>query len=215
MCELFLCDLLTHRFYDVEAALKFNHIVLVCFVVVLSACSQFPKATEPSAPRQHVPQVSTDLTATSSNRNHATNLKTNKACIDIIREFEGVRLDAYQGPAGYWLIGYGHKAGVNPEMKITQERANKYLQEDLADFENSIRRNVKVPVTQNEFSAMVCLAYNIGSGNFKNSTVLKEINQGNRKAAADAFLMWNKVRGQVNSHQVKRRKLERDLFVKP
>ena len=73
----------------------------------------------------------------------------------------------------------------------------------------------KVPITENQFSAMVCLSYNIGSGNFYNSTVLKKINNNLPIEAADAILMWNKVNKKVNLHQVKRRKMERALFIKP
>lgn len=147
----------------------------------------------------------------------ATYFKTNQACIDIIKLSESVHLKAYQGPSGKWLIGYGHGAGVKPGMSITQGQAEQYLKEDLRMIEDAIAARLKLPVSRNQFSAMVCLAYNIGTGSFATSTVLKETNAGNFQRAADAFLMWNKVswggKLVVNAHLDNRRKQERSLYL--
>lgn len=137
---------------------------------------------------------------------------TNQQCIDVIREFEGVVLNAYIGPAGHWLIGYGHKAGVTPEMTITQAEAEAYLKADLNEVETNINRLVKVKVNRNQFSAMVCLAYNIGWGNFSSSTLLRKLNEGDYAEAAEQFLVWRMVDGEVNRHQEKRRARERAIF---
>jgi len=184
-------------------------LALLAFSLLTCACSNASK--KPSSKTNHHHNT---VKQNTSNRSAANQLRTNTQCINIIKKSEGVRYKAYKGPAGHWLIGYGHKAGVQPGMTITAEQAAKYLRADLKHFEQAITRVVKTPINRNEFSAMVCLSYNIGSGNFSRSTVLKELNKGNRKAAADAFLMWNKVNKKVNSHLVKRRKEERALFLK-
>ncbi len=145
--------------------------------------------------------------------NAQNNYTTNQQCIDIIKEFEGVRLKAYTGPGGHLLIGYGHKAGVTANMTITQEQAEDYLKSDLAEVEQNVNRLVKVKLNRNQFSALVCLAYNIGWGNFGSSTLLSRLNQGDFGQAADQFLVWRMVRGKVNRHQEKRRARERALFV--
>lgn len=192
--------------------MKIKHLLLSGSLILLAACSQTPDVSKvPDQTTQPVEQE----TASTGNRQAAAAYTTNAACIDIIREFEGVRLEAYKGLSGAWLIGYGHKAGVYEGMKISQAKAESFLKDDLQMFERDVSRAVKVPVTENEFSAMVCLSYNIGSGNFRSSTVLRKINQGLRTEAADAILMWDKVNKKVNPHQVKRRGLERALFVAP
>ncbi|MGB2742653.1 MAG: lysozyme [Cognaticolwellia sp.] len=186
--------------------MQLKYFVLTCLIFLLGACSQTPI----------VPEISKPSNQSSSTQKHDPNiLKTNSACINIIKAFEGVRLNAYKGPSGALLIGYGHMADVHLEMKISQKQAEQLLKDDLNQFEKNVAKNVKVKVTENEFSAMVCLSYNIGSGNFNHSTVLRKVNDNLPLEAADAFLMWNKVNKKVNAHQVKRRKSERALFVKP
>lgn len=148
----------------------------------------------------------------------ASGMTTNQAAINIIKKSESLKLKAYQGLSGKWFIGYGHSAGVKSGMTITESKAEQYLRDDLKAIESSIASTVKVPVNRNEFSAMVSLAYNIGTGAFRDSTVAKKINGGDRKAAADAFLLWNKGRKNgklvVLSHLDERRKEERALFLK-
>ncbi|NBC65032.1 MAG: glycoside hydrolase family protein [Bacteroidetes bacterium] len=154
------------------------------------------------------------LTAESALLRQPANLyRTNDTCIDIIKESEGLRLEAYQGLSGHWYIGYGHQSGVTEGMTISEAEAEQLLREDLRVFEENISQMVGVGVTNNEFSAMVCLSYNIGSGNFGQSTVLRKVNEEKWDEAADAILMWNKVNGQVNSHLVSRREMERELFL--
>lgn len=143
---------------------------------------------------------------------------TNDAAIDILKSHEGLALDAYP-EADYWLIGYGHKGRqVRQGMTITALTAQRYLREDLRSHEDYIRSVVLVPLNENEFSALVILSYNIGNGAFRNSTVLRLLNEDDRKAAADAFLMWNKVKRNgkltVSTQLTGRREAEKDLFLK-
>jgi lysozyme len=141
------------------------------------------------------------------------NYRTNQECVDIIKKFEGVRRNAYKGPGGHWLIGYGHKPNVVEGMTITLEKAEIILKADLVKFEGDVSRLVKVELNHNQFSALVCLAYNIGGGSFARSTLLRKLNSNDFEEAANQFAVWRMVKGQINSYQVKRRATERALFV--
>jgi lysozyme len=143
---------------------------------------------------------------------------TNQACIDIIKASERVRLEAYRGPTGAILIGYGHSKTAQMGMTINILQAERLLRQDLQSIEQDVSGRLTSPVNENQFSAMVCLTYNIGIGAFATSTVLKEANAGNHRQAADAFLMWNKARidgrMQVLEHLDLRRQAERALYLK-
>lgn len=154
----------------------------------------------------------TPVVTSTNSQGYINPYQTNQACIDLIKEYEGVRLEAYRGPANHWLIGYGHKAGVVQGMTISQQKAESMLKADLLDFEKNVNRLVTVKLNRNQFSALVCLAYNIGSGNFASSTLLRELNAKNLEEAAEQFAVWRMVKGKVNSHQVKRRAAEREIF---
>lgn len=94
------------------------------------------------------------------------------------------------------------------------EQAKSYFKHDLAKFEKTVNESVTVPINQNQFDALVSLTYNIGSGAFKNSTLLKKLNKGDYQGAADQFLVWNKAGGKVMKGLVRRREAERALFLK-
>ena len=181
--------------------------------VVSPSPTPIPVATP--VPATPVPEPTIEPTALqpSLSRQNPTVYSTNQGCIDIIKKTEGVRYEAYVGPGGHWLIGYGHKQGVKKGMKISPQQAEAYLKEDLKAIEKQVAKMVTVDLTVNEFSAMVCLAYNIGWGNLRKSTVLKRVNAQRWSEAAEAFLMWRKVNGKVNAHLEKRRAEEKALFL--
>jgi len=140
-------------------------------------------------------------------------LRINEAGLKIIEDSEGLRLEAYQGMSGKWLIGYGHAATAKRGMVITEQQAEDLLRQDLETTETAIKGFLEVRVTENEFSAMVSLAYNIGVFAFKDSTVLQEVNRNKTQAAANAFLLWNKSGGKAYPHLTDRRQKERALFI--
>jgi lysozyme len=140
------------------------------------------------------------------------NLRINDAGLQIIKDSEGLRLEAYN-LGGQWLIGYGHAATARAGMKITEAQAEALLRQDVKDAEDGVRRKVTVPVNRNQFSAMVSLAYNLGVGGFGRSTVLAALNAGDYNGAADAFLNHNKAGGKVLEHLTMRREKERALFL--
>lgn len=140
------------------------------------------------------------------------------AGLALIKRFEGLRLEADQDVAGIWTIGYGHTRGVVPGMTITEAQADQALADDLGGAEAVVDdATADVATGDNQFSAMVSLCFNIGSVNFRASTVLREHRAGAFAAAADAFLMWNKthVDGvlQVVAGLTDRRTAERALYL--
>jgi lysozyme len=143
---------------------------------------------------------------------------TNAAALELIKDAEGLRLVAYQDPSGAWTIGYGHTVGVIGGEQITAAQADALLAQDLAMFERGVDALAKDP-SENEFSAMVSLAFNIGLGAFAGSTVLRQHNAGDKPAAADAFRLWNKahVDGQLVELPglVARREAERKIYLTP
>jgi lysozyme len=98
--------------------------------------------------------------------------------------------------------------------KITKRQADVLLREDLEMFSAQLHRVIKVPVTQNQYDALLSLCYNIGIGNFKKSTLLKLLNASDYNGAANEFSKWRKAKGKILNGLVTRRKLERKLFLK-
>lgn len=140
-------------------------------------------------------------------------MKVSQKGIKLIKNFEGCRLKAYKCPAGISTIGYGHTNKVLMGDEITQAEAERLLKEDLLIHENNVSRLVKVPLTQSQFDALVCFEYNVGYGNFSNSTMLKKINAKDYKGAAEQFDKWVYANKKILPGLVKRRKAEKDLFL--
>jgi lysozyme len=127
----------------------------------------------------------------------------------FIAQFEGCSLKAYRCPAGVLTIGYGHTGkDVYEGETITQAEADDLLAEDLGKFARQIAPLVEVKITEGQFIAMLSLAYNIGIGNFRRSSVLRLTNAGAKLQAAQSFLLWNRAGGQVLKGLVRRRKAE-------
>lgn len=134
--------------------------------------------------------------------------------INLIKKYEGCRLTAYKCPAGVWTIGYGHTKNVKSGMKITQNKANELLEDDLKRIGNTIIQLVNVSMHQNQFDALVSFTFNCGSGALKRSTLLKKLNNKDYDGAANEFTRWNKSNGKVLNGLVKRRADEKALFLK-
>ena len=143
----------------------------------------------------------------------------NQATIDLIKRNEGCVLDAYPDPAtggDPWTIGYGHTGpDVAEGLSITQERAEELLRQDLGRFQDGVDDLIaeNAAISDSQYGAMVSLAFNIGLGNFRASSVLRDHNAGNNQAAADAFRMWNKAAGKVMNGLTRRREEERTLYL--
>lgn len=113
--------------------------------------------------------------------------------IRFIKNFEGCELEAYRCSSNILTIGYGHTGSdVRAGMKITKDEAERLFKMDLLVHENNVNKLVKVQLTQGQFDALVSLEYNIGYGNFKNSSILRLVNERKFKEAGSRFLFENK-----------------------
>ena len=138
--------------------------------------------------------------------------------VSLIKEFEGFRSEAYQDVVGIWTIGYGttkiEGKPIQPGTKCTEDQALLWLREEVEKIaEPFIDKLVKVTLTQNQRDALISFIYNVGSGNFSKSTLLKLLNDGMYTAAAEQFLRWNKAGGKEFPGLTRRRKAEKDLFL--
>lgn len=140
--------------------------------------------------------------------------KINQAGLDLIKNFEGCRLEAYDDGTGVWTIGYGHTPAM-PGQTISQDEATALLESDLSWAEKCVNDNVSRNATPNQFAAMVSLTFNIGCGGFQSSSVLRNFNLGKMDEAKQSFGLWNKAGGQVLEGLVRRRTAEAQLFGTP
>jgi lysozyme len=144
-------------------------------------------------------------------------MKTSKKGLDLIKEFEGLRLQAYKCAAGVWTIGWGHTSAagtphVFPGMRITAAQAEAILIADLKQYEDAVLKAVKRDLTQGQFDACVSLCYNIGAGAFARSTVVRRINAGRMADVPAAIMMWTRAGGRELPGLVRRRRAEAALW---
>lgn len=135
--------------------------------------------------------------------------------IALVKQFEGCRLKAYLDSVNIPTIGYGHIKGVKMGDVITQAQADQWLAQELQDFSAGVTRCITVGVSQPQFDALVCFAYNVGLGALGKSTLLKKLNAGDVAGAADQFLVWDKAGGKAIAGLTRRRQAERQLFLVP
>jgi len=141
-------------------------------------------------------------------------MEAGKNCIDLIKKFEGLRLESYKCPAGLWTIGYGNTQWENgirvkENQVIDIQRAEKLL----IYWVNKYANRINLKVNQNQFDALVSFAYNVGIGNFDSSTLKKKvIANPNDPSIKDEFMKWVSSRGKQLPGLVKRRKEEANLY---
>lgn len=142
-------------------------------------------------------------------------MKTNQKGVGLIIEFEGFRSEAYLCPAGVATIGFGFTKHVRLGDKMTRSEAAERLKRELVEYEQGVLSACKLPPNENEFSALVCFAFNIGIAALKKSTVIKRHNEGDKQAAARAFGLWNKAGGKTLPGLTRRRMAEAALYLEP
>lgn len=137
-------------------------------------------------------------------------MRISKKTLDKIKQFEGLRLEAYRDAVGVWTIGYGHTTGVSRGMVITKEAAEEYLVQVIERMEAVLEEIPGIKgLSQNRFDAIVSLAYNIGLGNFKKSTLLKKIQKNpDNPTIFQEFLRWDKAKGKRLEGLTRRRRWE-------
>lgn len=145
--------------------------------------------------------------------------KINSDGLKLIQEFEGLRLTAYADIGGVATIGWGNtssvtKADVQKKKTIEKAEAERLLKADVSGFEKAVDTLVKVPLSDNQFAALVSFSFNVGSAAFGKSTLLKLLNAGDYKSAAAQFARWNKVNTKTVAGLTRRRTAERALFEK-
>lgn len=139
-------------------------------------------------------------------------MKTSDKGLELIKHYESLRLKAYRCPAGIPTIGYGHTKGVKMGQSITEEQANAFLVEDLSDAEQTVIRH-RLNINQNQFDALVSFVFNVGSGNFAKSTLLKKAKvNSNDGSIANEFRKWVYAKGVVMPGLIKRREAETKLY---
>ena len=136
----------------------------------------------------------------------------------LIKRFEGFRGSAYRCPAGLWTIGYGHtsRAGppaVTPNLRMTEAQAHGVLTADVERFARDVRLALRRDLNDQQFSALVSFAYNVGAGAFLASSVLKAVNAGDFDAVPRRLQLWIKGDGRVLPGLVKRRAAEAEMFM--
>ena len=146
-------------------------------------------------------------------------MSTSQNGINLISSFEGCELKAYLCPAKVWTIGFGttvYPNGVKVKKgdSCTLDQAKQFKAHDLKRFEKTVDDLVQVPLTQNQFDALVSLTYNIGPGAFEKSTLLKKLNTGDYQGTAYQFTVWNKGGGKVLQGLVNRRAKEKEVFLR-
>ena len=147
--------------------------------------------------------------------------------LNVIKTFEGLSLSAYRDEAGVWAIGYGSTRyhdgkTVKPGDKLANElQADALFRNTMGQYEDAVSRSVKVPLSQNQFDALVSFTYNIGAGGLEESTMLVKLNEKNYAEAAAHFLAWDKITDPKTGQKIvsailfQRRKEESHLFLTP
>ena len=131
---------------------------------------------------------------------------------NLIKKFEGCELEAYKCAAGVWTIGYGHIKTAVEGMKIDQATANELFDEEMGEYETYVNTAVTVPLSQNQFDALVSWVFNLGNGNLNASTMLKVINSGDHAGVPAQIKRWNKAGGKVLEGLIRRREAEALLY---
>ena len=131
----------------------------------------------------------------------------------LIREFEGLRLEAYRCPAGVLTIGYGHTEDVKEGEVITEAEAEQLLDYDTDKAAKQVKSVVTVPLIDSQLNALIDFTFNLGIGNLKSSTLLKKLNAGDYIGAAEEFSKWIYSGKTVLPGLVRRREIEKQLFL--
>ncbi|MEM6415560.1 MAG: lysozyme [Pseudomonadota bacterium] len=146
-------------------------------------------------------------------------MKTGDTGLNLIKGYEGLRMSAHYTPNEEWTVGYGHTTSARHGMTVTEHDAERLLRTDVQPIEQVLAETVRAPLNQNEHDALVSLIFNIGEENWRRSTTLRKLNEGDKLAAANAMEMWSKAR--VNGEMVtldglvRRRAAEKSLFLMP
>jgi len=113
--------------------------------------------------------------------------------LNLTKEFEGCRLEAYQDQGGVWTIGWGHTQAVMEGDVCTQEQADEWLEIELGGAASDVMRLVSESIEPCQVWALADFVFNVGPASLSSSTLLKKLNAGDIEGAANEFPKWNKV----------------------
>ena len=134
--------------------------------------------------------------------------------INIIKKYEGLQLRVYTCPGGKETIGWGHVVKPNESFRyITDAQAEMLLMKDIRDAEEAMLRFIKVPLNNNQKCALISFIFNLGSGNFQSSTLLKVINEERHLDVPEQLIRWVFVSGKKFRGLMRRRCEESLLYV--
>ncbi len=142
----------------------------------------------------------------------------NEAGLGIIKSFEGWSSSPYKCPAGRWTIGWGStwdidgNAVTGDHFDIDAEHGTALLKRELRHVEAAIGRLIKVPLNENQFSAICSWAFNVGTGNMQSSALRSKLNREDYEGASAEFPKWRRANGRILSGLVRRRAAEKALF---
>ena len=146
--------------------------------------------------------------------------RPSQSILNYVKDIEKFGATPYQDAGGFWTIGYGHKIvpgdpywPEGPIKEITRDQADILFKKDTAPAARAVNVYVQVPLSQNQYDALFSLVYNIGSGNFLSSTLLRKLNMTDYQGAADEFPKWRKSNGKILAGLETRRNQEREIFI--
>lgn len=113
--------------------------------------------------------------------------------IELIKKYEGLKLESYKCPAGVWTIGYGHTKTAKPNQKISIDAANELLSQDIDEVDSGLKNSlgeVYSSLTQSQIGALTSFVFNLGIGSFNKSTLKRCVVSGNHAQASKEFSKW-------------------------
>ena len=144
-------------------------------------------------------------------------MHTSEAGVEFIKQWEGLRLEAYFCSGEALTIGYGHTGSdVFVGQVITKQEAEDLLKKDLVKYEDAVKKYINIALNQNQFDALVSFTYNCGRFALRGSTLRFKLNRKDDPflVAKEELIKWNKAAGNVVQGLVKRREAEIKLFCK-
>jgi len=145
-------------------------------------------------------------------------MKASKKCLEMLAHHEGVRQKPYKCPAGLWTVGVGHLIGDGKSLPdswnrtFSLEEVYAILAKDVERFERGVSRYITVPLKQCEYDAIISFSFNLGLGVLQRSTLRQALNRGDKEAAIESLLKYNKAGGKILKGLDNRRKDEAALF---
>lgn len=141
-------------------------------------------------------------------------MKTSADGLEKLTQREGKRNKSYLDTGGVWTNGVGHTGDdVCANQCVDDKQVMLWLSQDVVEAEECINKCVNVPLTQEQFDALVSFTFNVGNKALETSTLLKKLNAGDYQGAADQFGRWTLDNGKIIPGLVKRRAQEREQFL--